>query len=95
MTILNECAEGEKVAKEGEERKDEGVAAVGEGCLKRASKLKGISKRRITRTAGVKLSSNKSNFGIAPSCMPFEPFIVWVTLGAVLLFIFLAADVQI
>ncbi len=46
----------------------------------------------IARTAGDKLSSKKRNFGIAPVCMPFEPFIVWDSLGAVPLFIFFADE---
>lgn len=43
----------------------------------------------ISSTAGDKLSSKKCNFGIAPVCMPFQPFIVWDSLGKVPLFIFL------
>lgn len=75
-TILNECVEGEEVAKRREEKNEKGV---GEGWLKReATKLKAIP--RGCRTAGDKLSSKKRNFGIAPVCMPFEPFIVWDSL---------------
>lgn len=77
--------------REGRERKDErieGVGMVGKECLKRAAlKLKGISRRSITRTAEDELSSEKCNFGIAPACMPSSRSLFGSLDGAVLLLV--------
>lgn len=77
--------------KKKERKGRKGHTFVGEGCLKsEATKLKGIPSG--CRTAGDKLSSKTRNFGIAPVCMPFEPFIVWDSLGPVPLFNFFADE---
>lgn len=57
--------------------------------------VEGNSKEMLSASQGplgVKLSSKKRNFGIAPVCMPFEPFIVWDSLGAFPLFTFFADE---
>lgn len=84
--------EGRK-KKERKERRGGGV--VGEGWLKReaSSKLKGIPKEMHSASQGplgINSRLKKCNFGIAPVCMPFEPLIVWDSLGDVPLFIFFA-----
>lgn len=83
-----------KVGRKEKERRRCGAVREGGGCLKREGEVevveRNFKKRSITRTAGDKLSSKKCNFGIAPACMPFEPFIVWDSLGAVPLIIFIA-----
>lgn len=83
---MNECVEGEEIAKRRKERDEAGVGLWGRGWLMReASKLKKFQKMDgffgSQGPLGINSRLKKCNFGNAPVCMPIEPFIVWDSLG--------------